>query len=613
MIARISKYVIDLFLWSVVVPVAFWLRLESITDETENILVYGLIGIPFKILVITFFGLYRRGWRNVGIRDLTVLIQAIGIVSICLFAILFLFQPILSVPRSIPIIEGFLSVVVLGGMRLLARMLYESMASAASGKEHALVLIVGAGDAGVMIAREMIRHPESGLMPVGYLDDDRSKQRQSFCDIPVLGSLDDLEEIAAEKKADEVIIAIPSSSGRVIRKVVESARRAKVKCRTIPSMNDLLAEKVTVSKIREVAVEDLLRREPVKLQLDKISGYIDGRTVLVSGAGGSIGSEVVNQVARFGPGKIIMLGRGENSLFEAQQRILQKWTNLEYKTVVADIRNRKRLFSIFDKHKPEVVFHAAAHKHVPFMEENPDEAILNNVGGTKNLVDASVKYGVNHFVNISTDKAVNPTSIMGASKRAAEYIVSVASKEAKPGQVFVSVRFGNVLGSRGSVVNIFRDQIKKGGPITLTHPEMKRYFMTISEAVQLVIEAGGLNMNGSVFVLDMGEPIKILDLAQDMIKFSGMEPDEEIKIDITGVRPGEKLFEEYLTSEEGTEATLYDKIYMAKNSNVTDIKNNLLSELIHAADEMDCERIKKILLKLIPSYTCNSDDQRMAE
>lgn len=611
MIGNISKYVIDIVLWSLAVPIAFWIRLESIADQLTIILLYVLIGFPLKVFVIAFFGLHRRGWRNVGVRDLAVLLQAIGSVGICLFAIFFLIQPILPVPRSIPIIECFLGIVLLGGLRLLSRLIHESMISAASSKEDVRVIIVGAGDAGILIAREMIRHPESGLRPVGFLDDDKSKQRQTFCDIPVLGTLDSIGEIAAGKTADKIIIAIPSAPGRVIRKVVESAREAGIKCETIPGMYDLLSEKVTVSKIREVDVEDLLRREPVQLELEKITKYVGDRVILVSGAGGSIGSEIVNQVARFDPRKVILLGRGENSLFEVQQKISQRWPGLAYKTVVADVRNRRRIYRIFSQHRPEVVFHAAAHKHVPLMEENSDEAILNNVGGTRNMVNAAVEHDVNYFVNISTDKAVNPTSIMGASKRAAEFMVGDASKKAKPGQIYVSVRFGNVLGSRGSVVQVFREQIKRGGPVTITHPDMMRYFMTIPEAAQLVLKAASLNMNGSVFVLDMGEPVKIIDLARDMIRYSGMEIDEEIKIDVAGIRPGEKLFEEYLTAEEGTEATLYDKIYVAKNSRAREERSKLLEELIRAAEEMDCERIKGILLELIPSYSCNENGNKI--
>lgn len=603
MIKIVTKYIIDIVLWSIAVPLAFWLRLESLPNVVSVVLVYVLIGLPLKLCVIRFFGLHRRGWRKVSVRDLSVLVQAVSAVSICLFAISYLFQPILLVPRSIPIIEGFVSIIIMGGMRILSRLTYESMASGSSEKEPVRVLIAGAGDAGTIIAREIIRHPESGMKLVGFLDDDKSKQRQTFCGRPVLGDIDELQEIAAETETDEVIIAIPSAPGRAIRRIAEAARRAKISCKTIPSMYDLLIEKVSVSRIREINVEDLLRREPVKLKLEKISGYIENRSVLVSGAGGSIGSEIVNQVARFNPQIVLMLGRGENSLFEAHQKVSRAWPGLEHKLIVADIRNRKRIFNIFAEHNPRVVFHAAAHKHVPLMEDNPDEAILNNVGGTKNVVDAAMTYDVEHFVNISTDKAVNPTSIMGASKRAAEYIVSNASKQAKPGQVFLSVRFGNVLGSRGSVVKVFSEQIQKGGPITLTHPDMMRYFMTIPEAAQLVLQSGGLKRNGSVFVLDMGDPIKIMDLARDMIRYSGMEPDEDIKINITGIRPGEKLFEEYLTAEEGTEATLYDKIYISRNSVISDHKIELLQELLRAADKMQVDVIKNILVKLIPSYS----------
>ncbi len=598
----ISKILLDLVLWTIPVPLAYWLRLENLQDYWENIFVCVAVGLPFKGFVLVFFGFHRRGWRNVSARDLIVLIQAVGVVCICLFAISFALQPILKIPRSIPVIESMLAIMSLGGARLVMRLYYESTA-AAGADEPRRVVIVGAGETGIMIAREMQRRPESGMLPVAYVDDDRSKHRQILYDAPVLGTIEDLPRVVAEINADEILIAMPSAPGNVIRRIVELAQKTKLPFKTLPGLYEILTDKVFVSQLREVDVEDLLRREPVELDLDKIAGYLENKVVLVTGAGGSIGSEIVNQVARFKPERVIFLGRGENSLFSAEHKTRTAWPDLNYRVIVADIRNREKIFTILRTHRPDVIFHAAAHKHVPLMEINPDEAILNNVQGTLNLVEAALECDIGHFVNISTDKAVNPTSVMGASKRVAECVVMRASALTKTGQIFVSVRFGNVLGSRGSVIPLFREQIKKGGPLTVTHPDMKRYFMTIPEAAQLVLEAGGLNMNGTVFVLDMGEPVKIVDLATDMIKFSGYEPGEDIKIVFAGIRPGEKLFEEYLTAEEGTEATQFDKIYVARNSPIKGEFDSLLLDLLDESEKNNQEAIRRFLLKIVPSFS----------
>lgn len=597
-----AKAGLDIALWSLVVPLAFWLRLESVRLYWADILAYALIGVPVKLSLITFFGLPRRGWRNVDIRDLVILAQAVGVACIGLFSIGFLLNPYLFLPRSVPVIEGALAVLVLCGARLIARLYHESMLRRMSPGGARRTVIVGAGEAGTMIVRELGRHPEAGIEPVAFLDDDPTKRQHNIYDVPVLGKIADLPRVVRETRAQEVLIAIPSAPGSVVRGVVELAREAGIASRTVPSLYDLITEKVLVSQIREVDVEDLLRREPVRLNLERIAGYLKNRTVLITGAGGSIGCELVNQVARFGPRRVILLGRGENSMFDAERRIAATWPDLERLTVVADVRNREKVRGLFAELQPEVVFHTAAHKHVPMMEHNADEAVFNNVGGTLNLVEAALENGTDYFVNISTDKAVNPTSIMGATKRAAEYVVMRAAMLAPPGRTFVSVRFGNVLGSRGSVIPLFREQIKKGGPVTVTHPDMQRYFMTIPEAAQLVLQAAGHDENGKVYVLDMGEPVNIMDLARDMIRFSGLEPGEDIPIVTTGVRPGEKLFEEYLTAEEGTEATRDEKIFTARLSGLPDDFDSFLEHLFAAARGRDDERIRQALSRLVPSF-----------
>ncbi|WP_456480951.1 polysaccharide biosynthesis protein, partial [Oceanithermus sp.] len=524
-----------------------------------------------------------------------------------LSALAFFLRPDQPIPRSVPLIEGGLALLLLGGARLAGRILFERAQLARSQPPHSgsrRVLIIGAGEAGTMLAREMLRHPESGLVPIGFLDDDPSKQRQRFVGLPVLGNIEDLPRVALKAHADEVLIAIPSAPGKVVRRVVELAQRTGLRHRIVPGIYEILSGKVAISQIRDVDVEDLLRRNPVQLDTSEIAGYLEGRVVLITGAGGSIGSEIVRQVARFRPRRILLLGRGENSLYQIERELERTWPELDWRTIVADVRDREKMQHVFATYAPEVVFHAAAHKHVPMMEANPDEAVFNNVGGTKNVVELALEHGVGRFVNISTDKAVNPTSVMGASKRVAEYLVQWAAQQAKPGQAFVSVRFGNVLGSRGSVIPLFKEQIASGGPVTVTHREMTRYFMTIPEAAQLVLQAGGLGDNGAVYVLDMGEPVRIADLARDLIQLSGLEPGVDIEIVFTGIRPGEKLFEELLTAEEGTEASKHQQIFIARTSLADlDQRLELLSELFAAARSRDPKRIRAAFKRLVPTYT----------
>jgi len=603
---RLVKYALDLFLWTFAAPIAFWLRVENPWFQyRETLIAYTFFGLPVKALLIFAFGLYRQSWRKIGIRDLYTLVQVAGLGLIILSAVSFFIYPHQPLPRSVPLIESGLALFLLGGIRLFSRLLHEQekVVRAKKNQQTKRVLIVGAGEAGTMIAREMLRHPEAGLVPVGFLDDDPSKKRQRFMGLPVLGGIDDLPSAVRKTQASEVLIAIPSAPGRVVRRVVELAHKEGVSHRIIPGVYEILSGKVSISQIREVHVEDLLRRESVRLNLDEIAGYLEGRVVLITGAGGSIGSEIVRQVARFRPRRVILLGRGENSLYRIEREIERNWPELNWRTVVADVRDRAKMEYVFSVYRPHVVFHAAAHKHVPMMELNPDEAIFNNVGGTKNLVELALKHGVERFVNISTDKAVNPTSVMGASKRVAEYLVEWAARRANVGQVFVSVRFGNVLGSRGSVIPLFKEQIRAGGPVTVTHPDMTRYFMTIPEAAQLVLQAGGLGQNGAVYVLDMGEPVRILDLARDLIRLSGLEPEVDIEIVFTGIRPGEKLFEELLTAEEGTVASRHEKIFVARNSGVPDgLLQGLLGKLFEAAAARDPEKIRAVLRELIPTY-----------
>jgi len=597
------KFSLDLLAWSAAAILSFWLRLEDpLPLYARPLLLYVLLGAVVGGLVIAALGLPQQAWNKAGLRDAFAVFWATALGTGFLFLIVGVGHPDFGIPRSIPLIHGALALLFLGGLRAIVRMAKErSGRRALSGRERR-VLIVGAGEAGTMIAREMLRHPETGLTPVGFLDDDPNKAGQRYLGLRVLGKLGDLPRVVRHTAAEEVLIAIPSAPGTVVRRVVDLARKAGVRYRIIPGIYDILADRVSVTQIREVDVEDLLRRDPVRLQVEEIAGYLEGKVILVTGAGGSIGSEIVRQVLPFRPKFLVLVGRGENSLYELEKRLEREYPSARWATIVADVRRKNKLISIFERFRPQVVFHAAAHKHVPLMELNPDEAIFNNVGGTKNLVEVSLRFGVERLVNISTDKAVNPTSIMGASKRVAEHIVTWAASRARLGQVFVSVRFGNVLGSRGSVIPLFKEQIRRGGPVTITHPDMVRYFMTIPEAAQLVLQAGGLGENGAVYVLDMGEPVRVLDLAYDLIRLSGLEPHVDIDIVFTGKRPGEKLFEELLTAEEGTRATKHEKIFVARNTDVSPDFEEKLHALFEAARTGNGDAIHKALRELVPTY-----------
>ena len=602
----VVKFAIDLVLWVLATPLAFALRLEgNVGAFADAIVLLVLAGLPAKALAVYVLRLPWRSWYKVGVNDLFVLVHGVTVMTLYLIGVAYFFPEGTVVPRSVPLLEAMLVVLLLSAARMTTRLLSETRRRRMGGRHERerQVLIVGAGESGTMIAREMMRHPEAGLRPVGFADDDPGKRKKRFLGLPVLGTLDDLPALLTTYRVDEVLIAMPSEAGSVIRSVVEHAQRARIDYRIIPGVYELLSGEVAISQIREVNLEDLLRRDPVRLDVSDIRSYVGDRIVLVTGAGGSIGSELVRQIARFGPRRILLLGRGENSIYQILGECRRTWPDLDVEALICDIRDRDRLAYLFERYHPEVIFHAAAHKHVPLMEGNPDEAVLNNVGGTLNLTELALAHGVERFVNLSTDKAVNPTSVMGATKRAAEYVVGRAAHHAEPGQCFVSVRFGNVLGSRGSVVPLFKQQIAAGGPVTVTDPEMKRYFMTIPEASRLVLEAGGLGSNGRVYVLDMGEPVKIVDLARDLIRLSGFEPDVDIEVAFTGIRPGEKLFEELLTAEEGTDASRHEKIFVARTHAVEErALDGHLRTLFDAARSRDAGSILQALAAIVPTH-----------
>lgn len=603
---QLFKYAIDLLLWESAAWLAFYARLEGNVLRFSNIVgIYVLIFLPLKAAVIILFGLHRQSWHKIGIRDLNVLIRAISITVLLCMIIGFLLTPIVHIPRSIPFLDGGIALLMLGAIRLIVRTLYEQSLRSELSSDQKNVLVIGAGEVGTLLVHEMIRRPDAGLHPIGYLDDDLGKSRQRFYGVTVLGTVDDLPEIAAGVTIDEVLIAMPSATGQVIRHVINLARQSNLKYRIMPGVYEILSEKVSVSQIREVSLEDLLRREPVRLDLKSIAGYLDGQVVLVTGAAGSIGSEIARQITNFNPSRIVLLDREENNLYMFVHAIKEYRPDIEYCMVVANVQKREKIELVFEKYHPTVVFHAAAYKHVSVMEANPDEAVLNNIGGSKTLLDVSLAHNVKCFVNISTDKAVRPASIMGATKRIAEYLTLQASQKARKDQSFVSVRFGNVLGSRGSVVPIFQEQIRKGGPIFITHPDMKRYFMSIPEAAQLVLQAGGMGGRDVIYILDMGEPVRIEDLALDMIRLSGLEPHVEIELKYTVPLPGEKMFEELSSPTENFERTEHVKIFAAREHILDQHLDQQIETLMQAAQECDEKAMYSMFHAMIPDYAGN--------
>jgi FlaA1/EpsC-like NDP-sugar epimerase len=559
----------DLVLILVSILGSYVLRLELNTGfNTYLPSFYWMLGISLVVKPIVFymFGMYRRMWEYASIQDVKLILAAVTTASIPVSLLIFSmwsFRSFDGFPRSIPFIDWVLSLILIGGSRLAVRILDESQKAAekSNGQEHRThrVLIVGAGDAGALVVREMQKNPQLTFLPVGFLDDDLTKQKQQLYGIPVVGVLADLPRVLDRMKVHEVVIAIPSASGQVVRLVADVCRQKSVPFRTMPGIYELLGGKVSVSRLREVDIADLLRREPARIRDQQVGETLSGRRVLVTGAGGSIGRELCRQISRWGPAELVLVGHGENSIFEALLELQEGFPELSFCPVIADIRDRNRIFAIFDQHRPQVVFHAAAHKHVPLMEMNVEDAVTNNIQGTRNVVDAAKEFSVDRLVMISTDKAIRPVNVMGATKRIAETIVLDAALSS--GRCFSVVRFGNVLGSRGSVVPLFKNQIARGGPVKVTHPDMMRYFMTIPEAVYLVLQAATLGGGGETFVLNMGQQVRILDLAEDLIRLSGLEPGKDIEIVFTGIRPGEKLSEDLWEKDQPYKPTIHPDIF----------------------------------------------------
>ncbi|WP_054028506.1 polysaccharide biosynthesis protein [Bacillus sp. FJAT-28004] len=510
-----------------------------------------------------YYNLYKKAWEYASVGELLIITKA---VTFSIFAAAIIQQIVMQdVFFRLLAVTWMIHMLLIGGSRLCWRIFRGSYQKNAGLRKR--TLIVGAGSAGTMLARQLLSNSDTELMPTAFIDDDVNKHNLDIMGIPVMGGVASIAKVALDHEINNIVIAIPSLSKKQLNTIFSECAKTKAKTQIIPMLEDLATGRVSVSQFRDVQVEDLLGREPVELDIESISGYVTQKVVMVTGAGGSIGSEVCRQISRFLPEKLILLGHGENSIYSIEMELNELYghTKIEFVTEIADMQDAAKMLAVMQTHRPQVVYHAAAHKHVPLMERNPEEAFKNNVMGTLNAARAASQARVDTFVMVSTDKAVNPTSVMGATKRIAEMVIQHMDRFSNT--KFVAVRFGNVLGSRGSVIPLFKKQIEKGGPVTVTHPDMVRYFMTIPEASRLVIQAGALARGGEIFVLDMGDPVNITDLAQNVIRMSGYSV-EEIGIEYTGIRPGEKLFEEMLKDEEINEKQVYPKIYIGKSSEI---------------------------------------------
>jgi len=580
---------------------AFWLRFDGKIDPDDFV---GFITwlpwiIVIRMTVFAIFRLYAGLWRYAGIRDLLNIIGAVGASSAIVYVVSRSVPVLAGYPRSVIMIDSLLLGFVLGALRLTRR-IWREFDYVPEGKR---VLIYGAGDAGELIVRDMRHNPFYGYEPIGFFDDDPAKRGRRIHGVKVLGGRADIGRIIADKRPDAVVIAVPRADAGTIRSIVQALEGYKIPIQTLPSLGDLLDGKVTVNRIRTLAVEDLLERSPVRLSVDRVRSLIQGKRVLITGAGGSIGAELARQISALGPSALVLLDRYENGLHAVATELQAGSVVGVLQTVVADVTDRQRMDHVLESHRPQLIFHAAAHKHVPLMELNPCEAVKNNVGGTRIVAEAAAASGgVERFVLISTDKAVNPSSVMGATKRVAELLVEALDRQGPA--VYTTVRFGNVLANSGSVLPRFLAQVKAGGPVTITHPEMRRYFMLIPEAVHLILHAATLAKGGDIFVLDMGEQIKIVDLARNVIQLSGFIPEDEIALKFIGLRPGEKLQEDLIGSDEVAKQTSVDRVLhveakIAPNSATLASEVVALERLAEAGDE---RAVLKKLRELAPTY-----------
>ena len=599
---KLVTVAIDVFLIWLSMGLAFLIRFDwQLTPALLNAYIYFSIWASFiKIVLFDIFGVYRWSFRFASVTEAANIVR-VGIISTLLLVAVAFFTKSAKIGRSVLLIDYMIHIFFIMGTRFLPRILIKLR----RGYQGSLkkVLIVGAGSAGEMVARELLSARKRQYAPVGFIDDNPGKLHSKIHGVKVLGTVDNIAAIVKRCHVEEIIIAVPSASGKVVRDIVSKCEKAEVKIKTVPEFHKILTGEVAIKQIRDVRMEDLMGRETVRINTDDLSSFIRGKTVLITGAGGSIGSELVKQIVRFNPGKVIAFDHNENDVYFLGLDIHESRPNLEFVTIIGDIKDIGLLKHTFSKYRPNIVFNAAAHKHVPLMEENPAAAVKNNIIGSRNLMYAAEHYGAESFVMISSDKAVNPTSVMGASKRIAEMMIQVKAKTKTVRTKFMAVRFGNVIGSSGSVVPIFKKQIEKGGPVTVTHPEVKRFFMAPREAAQLVLQAGAIGRGGEVFILDMGEQIKIEDLAKNLITLSGFEPGEDIEIKFIGLRPGEKMHEEMLLDAEHDQATKHDKIYITQPKEFDPVKlRRNIKVLQRLSQTMNDEKIVAKIKEMVPFY-----------
>ncbi|MDY7044736.1 MULTISPECIES: nucleoside-diphosphate sugar epimerase/dehydratase [unclassified Virgibacillus] len=546
------------------------------------------------------YKLYKKVWEYASTNELLLLLKIVTYAAFVTGVVQFI--ALQEIRLKFLMITWLLHLFFIGGSRLVWRLYRDSIINRRTTKVR--TLIVGAGSAGTMVARQLLKNSECRLLPIGFIDDNSKKKNLDILGLPVIGGVREIVDVVEERKVDNIIIAIPSLPEKELKPIIQECAKTKAETKILPLLEDLITGKVSVNQFRDVEVEDLLGREPIDIDIESISKNIQGKRVLVTGAGGSIGSELSRQLIEFQPSHLILLGHGENSIYTIEMELKEKKQNdaVEITAIIADIQDKDKMMDVIKTHKPDIIYHAAAHKHVPLMEKNPEEAVKNNMIGTMNVAIAASVHQVTTFVMVSTDKAVHPTSVMGASKKLAEMIIQ--DMDRKSDTKFVAVRFGNVLGSRGSVIPLFKKQIERGGPVTVTHPDMVRYFMTIPEASRLVIQAGALANGGEIFVLDMGEPIKIVDLAKNLITLSGFTLDD-IEITYTGARPGEKLFEELLTEQEIVDQQIYPKIYIGKT---TEIQIESIQDILTTYTSLDSHALKNRLIEIANSKTIHKSE-----
>ena len=614
-------FIVDVLLLAAALYDAFLIRFEFnippfYLDLFLRMLPYVIVT---KIACLYFFDLYRGMWRYTSISDLLNIIKAATASSLLITLFIAFKMRFIGYPRSVFIIDCFLTILFIAGFRLLVRLFFERLAREKSNKSMPQqfmslfkrypksvkkLLIIGAGDCGEKILREIRDNSSLNLKVIGFLDDNRNKIGRKIHGVPVLGLVSEISSAIKKVRADEALIALPSSTGSQMRKIVEHCKESGIPFKTVPGYGELINGRVSVKSIRDVAYPDLLGRPVVKLDAPGISDYIKGYCMLVTGAGGSIGSELCRQICKFGPKKIVLFERAESPLYEIELELKRNFSDICIVPVLGDIQSSIQLENTFKSHNPQTVFHAAAYKHVPMLEIQPWKAVENNILGTERLIKVVQQHGCDRFVFVSTDKAVRPTNVMGASKRVAEMLIQCQGSNSNIPIKFAVVRFGNVVGSVGSVVPLFKKQIEIGGPVTVTHPEVTRYFMTIPEACQLILQAGALcNEQVEIFILDMGKPIKIADLARDLIRLSGFEPDVEIKIEFIGLRPGEKLFEELITEGEGIVPTTHEKIMTLRGEKCSlKMLNGKIDELGQLAEEQNADKIRSKIKEMVADY-----------